>query len=132
MWDENKVLDLLKDMPQVLSDDNLFDIQKLIDDNKYWNSQKLKHDLCGIYAPFCKICDKTVLTPCAVAYIRMKIAEGMQLKMENVTSKIEHREVVVKAKPVVEERIEEVTREVVDKPSENKKIRIGVGYRKYL
>lgn len=86
MWNENEVLELLKDMPQTLSDENLLKIQKLIDDNKYWNSRELQRDLCGIYAPFCRICDKSVLTPCAVAYVRMKIAEGMELSMENVAS----------------------------------------------
>lgn len=135
MWDENKVLELLKDMPQVLSDENLCEIQKLIDDNKYWNSQKFKKDLCGIYAPFCKICDKTVLTPCAVAYVRMKIAEGMKLKMENVSHEISHPEALVKPKPVVEVKAETVLQATVEEapqPKENKKIRIGTGYRKFL
>lgn len=139
MWDENKVLDLLKEMPQVLSEENLCEIQKLIDDNKYWNSRELKMDLCGIYAPFCKICDKTVLTPCAVAYVRMKIAEGMELKMESISSEIEHTEElvvqpVVKEEPVlppmVEEVIEEEIEEVDEQPVESKKIRIGIGYKK--
>ncbi len=143
MWDENKVLELLKDMPQTLSDENLCAIQKLIDDNKYWNSLKLKKDLCGIYAPFCKICDKTVLTPCAVAYVRMKVAEGMELEMENVTSEIEHPEALLEVMPTVEETVEEeVVEEVVveepieeeiveEQPVESKKIRIGIGYRKF-
>lgn len=131
MWDENKVLELLKDMPQVLTDENLCEIQKLIDDNKYWNSQKLKKDLCGIYAPFCKICDKTVLTPCAVAYVRMKIAEGMELKMENVSNEIPCLEAIKEVEPAVEEEPEEVIEEVAE-PVETKKIRIGVGYRKFL
>lgn len=85
MWDENEVLEMLKDMPQVLTDENLLKIQKLIDDNKYWHSSELQRDLCGTYAPFCRICDKSVLTPCAVAYVRMKIAEGMEIGMENVS-----------------------------------------------
>lgn len=131
MWDENKVLELLKDMPQVLTDENLCEIQKLIDDNKYWNSQKLKKDLCGIYAPFCKICDKTVLTPCAVAYVRMKIAEGMELKMENVSNEIPCIEAVKEIEPADEKEPEEVIEEVAE-PVETKKIRIGVGYRKFL
>jgi len=131
MWDENKVLELLKDMPQVLTDENLCEIQKLIDDNKYWNSQKLKKDLCGLYAPFCKICDKTVLTPCAVAYVRMKIAEGMELKMENVSNEIPRIEAVKEIEPADEKEPEEVIEEVAE-PVETKKIRIGVGYRKFL
>lgn len=134
MWDENKVLDLLKDMPRVLSDENLCEIQKLIDDNKYWNSQTFQRDLCGIYAPFCRICDKTVLTPCAVAYVRMKIAEGMQVQMETVSSEIEHPEALFE--PVEEEPAQIAEEEVVEEEiepqvEENKKIRIGIGYKKY-
>lgn len=134
MWDENKVLELLKDMPQVLTDENLCEIQKLIDDNKYWNSQTLRRDLCGIYAPFCRICDKTVLTPCAVAYVRMKVAEGMELQMENVSSEIEHPEALFE--PIVEEvavvEEEPIVQEDEPQPEENKKIRIGIGYRKRI
>lgn len=131
MWDENKVLDLLKGMPQVLTEENLFDIQKLIDDNKYWNSRDLNMDLCGIYAPFCKICDKTVLTPCAVAYVRMKIAEGMDIKMENISSAIEHQVHPI-ARKAVEAPVKEPIIEIIEEqPQENKKIRIGVGFRKF-
>ena len=133
MWDENKVLELLKGMPHVLTYENLCDIQKLIDDNKFWNSRELKMDLCGVYAPFCKNCDKTVLTPCAVAYVRMKIAEGMQIEMENVSSQPEQT-VAEKPveKPVVEEVVvEQVAEQPVIKSAESKKIRIGVGYRNF-
>lgn len=137
MWDENKTLEVLKDMPTVLSDENLFAIQKVIDDDKYWNSKKLKQDLCGIYAPFCKMCDKSVLTPCAVAYVRMKIAEGMQLQMENVPTEIDESEIIAPV-PEVEQTIEEAEEVVEEEPVyeeqpvvESKKIRIGVGYRKF-
>ena len=133
MWDENKVLELLKDMPQVLTDENLCDIQKVIDDNKYWNGKSKKSELCGIYAPFCKICDKNVLTPCAVAYVRMKIAEGAALKMENVSSNIPHREM----SHTFEKRFVGVAQEDENNSQDqsdnvkDKKLRIGVGYRKY-
>lgn len=86
MWNENRPLELLKEMPQVLTAENLTQIQQVIDDDKFLNSQVLKKDLCGSYAPFCKNCDKSVPKPCAVAYVRMKIKEGMEVSMENIPS----------------------------------------------
>ena len=136
MWDENKVLEMLKDMPPVLTDENLLEIQKLIDDNKYWNSKELNRDLCGIYAPFCRICDKTVLTPCAVAFVRMKIAEGMRLQMENVSSEIAQPNLPEEVQSEPEEEVvsEEVPQEETtteEYADENKKIRIGIGYKRH-
>ncbi len=83
MWNEEGPLELLKNMPEVLTAENLAQIQQVIDNDKFLNSQKLRGDLCGIYAPFCKNCDKSVPKPCAVAYVRMKIKEGMEVKMED-------------------------------------------------
>ena len=129
MWDENKVLELLKDMPQVLTDENLCEIQKIMDDDRYHHKKSTKKDSCGTYAPFCKICDKNVLTPCAVAYVRMKNAEGTPLKMENYSSESEHYQALLKtAKGVGEEYKQSDSETDADG---NKKIRIGVGYRKY-
>lgn len=84
MWNENGPLELLKEMPHVLTAENLAQIQQVIDNDKFLNSQKFKSDLCGSYAPFCKNCDKTVPQPCAVAYVRMKIKEGLAVEMENI------------------------------------------------
>lgn len=114
MWNENAPLELLKDMPSVLTDENLADIQLVIDKDKYINSSEAGYDLCGSYAPFCKICDKGVSTPCAVAYVRMKIAEGMEVEMENVS-------------PVVPEEVAPVEEEPV---APKKRIRIAVARRK--
>ena len=86
MWNEQKPLELLKGMPNVLTNENLSQIQQVIDNDKFLNSQKLRGDLCGKYAPFCANCDKSVSKPCAVAYVRMKIKEGMEIKMEEVPS----------------------------------------------
>lgn len=88
MWNENGPLELLKGMPEVLTLENLAQIQQVIDNDKFLNSQKLKKDLCGSYAPFCKSCDKTVPTPCAVAYVRMKIKEGMKVQMEDIPDEV--------------------------------------------
>lgn len=125
MWDENKVLELLKDMPQILTDENLCEIQKIIDDDRYWNKRNFKKDLCDNYAPFCKYCDKTVLTPCAVAYIRMRINGGSPLRMENVASTIELPEELASA----DKKDNEINGEA--EAGKNKKVRIGIGYKKY-
>lgn len=86
MWNENGPLELLKHMPNVLTSENLSEIQQAIDNDKFLNSKRLRGDLCGRYAPFCRNCDKSVPKPCAVAYVRMKIKEGMQVQMEEVPS----------------------------------------------
>lgn len=105
MWNENRPLELLKEMPHVLTAENLTQIQAVIDDDKFLNSQVLKKDLCGTYAPFCKNCDKTVIKPCAVAFVRMKIKEGMEVTMENIAS--EAPEPVV-----VEEKVEPAPKKI--------------------
>lgn len=94
MWNEERPLDLLKHMPNVLTAENLAEIQQVIDNDKFLNSQRLRGDLCGRYAPFCKNCDKTVPKPCAVAYVRMKIKEGMEVQMEDISSEVPEETVV--------------------------------------
>lgn len=81
MWDENAPLELLKEMPKVLTIDNLSKIQEVIDKDKYLNSLQLGGDLCGKYSPFCDWCDKTVKYPCAVAYVKMMQQEGMDVEI---------------------------------------------------
>lgn len=83
MWNENAPLELLKELPSVLNEANLARIQSVIDYDKFINSAESGYDLCGSYAPFCNGCDKTVVHPCAVAYIRMKQAEGMDVQMSD-------------------------------------------------
>lgn len=113
MWNEEGPLELLKNMPHVLTAENLAQIQQVIDNDKFLNSQKLRGDLCGRYAPFCKTCDKSVPKPCAVAYVRMKIKEGMEVEMEDIPAETPEE---------IEEKQEE------KKPS--KKIRIAIARRK--
>jgi len=81
MWNSEAPLKLLSEMPAQLNIENLQQIQQLIDVNKYENSEELGRDLCGGYAPFCELCDKHVKYPCAVAYVKMKQAEGMELEI---------------------------------------------------
>ncbi len=77
MWNEKVPLELLNKMPKNLSNDDLWEIQKAINEDKFINSMVNGRDLCGEYAPFCKGCDKNGQMPCAVAYVRMKNAQGM-------------------------------------------------------
>lgn len=89
MWDENAPLELLKEMPQVLTVENLCRIQEVIDKDKYINSMERQQDLCGQYAPFCDNCDKNVQYPCAVAYVKMMQANGMNVEIEcNATDEV--------------------------------------------
>ncbi len=81
MWNEQAPLELLKNMPKNLNEDNLAQIQEVIDVDKYENSWNLNRDLCGEYAPFCNGCDKWVLHPCARAYVQMMQREGMDVTM---------------------------------------------------
>ncbi len=122
MWNEKGPLELLKEMPNVLTAENLAQIQRVIDNDKFINSQKLRADLCGKYAPFCAGCDKTVLKPCAVAYVRMKIKEGMEVQMENIPDEAPEP-------PSEIEGLEEVV-EVEPQPEPGKKIRIAIARRK--
>ena len=86
MWNENGALELLQSMPHVLTKKDLAELQQVIDNDKFLNSLKPRDELCGNYAPFCKNCDKTEESPCAVAYVRMKIKEGMEVIMEDIPS----------------------------------------------
>lgn len=80
-WNSNAPMELLSRMPQKLSKSNLEAMQKVIDNDKYLCSAMLERDLCGEYAPFCALCDRSMSTPCAVAYIRMRQAEGIKLEI---------------------------------------------------
>ncbi|MGN1103854.1 MAG: hypothetical protein ACI4QI_03170 [Candidatus Coproplasma sp.] len=112
MWDENAPLELLKEMPQILSAENLCKIQEVIDKDKYINSMERQQDLCGQYAPFCDTCDKTVQYPCAVAYVKMMQAKGMNVEIEAMPCNT----------------TEEIREELPPKTS--KKIRIAIARRK--
>lgn len=83
MWNENTPLELLKELPAVLNEANLARIQQVIDYDKFINSAECGYDLCGSYAPFCNGCDKSRQHPCAVSYVKMKQAEGMDVKLQS-------------------------------------------------
>lgn len=136
MWNENAPLELLKELPALLNEANLARIQEVIDVDKFINSSQSGYDLCGYYAPFCARCDKSVLYPCAVAYVRMKQSEGFQVEMENIPADppaiVEES---AAAENIVEEaEVEEKPQEPVEKISEEapvkRTIRIAVARRK--
>jgi hypothetical protein len=131
MWNENAPLELLKELPDVLNEANLARIQSVIDYDKFINSNECGYDLCGSYAPFCNGCDKAGSTPCAVAYIKMKQAQGYKVRIANqpapeqiveeiptMTTEEKH-EVVQEAKEKKEEKVETA-------PTKKKAIRIAV------
>lgn len=86
MWNEDRPLELLSGMPRVLTAENLAELQQVIDNDKFVNGKGLREELCGKYAPFCRHCDKSVNYPCAVAYVRMKIKEGIEISMQDIPS----------------------------------------------
>ncbi len=45
-------------------------IQAITDIDKYLISKTVDFDVCGMYAPFCKLCVKSVPNPCATAYLK--------------------------------------------------------------
>ncbi len=82
MWNSQAPLQLLLSMPNTLSKENLINLQAVIDVDKIINSQRLKRDLCGEYAPFCDFCDKSLQYPCAHAYVKMKQSEGLDVEID--------------------------------------------------
>ena len=117
MWNSQEPLKLLLSMPTQLTKENVENLQAVIDVDKIINSQKLKRDLCGEYAPFCDYCDKSVHFPCAHAYVKMKHAEGLDVEVPE--------EVYISHK-IAEEVVEEAapTEEVVEEKP--KRIRIAI------
>ena len=65
-------------------------VQAIIDVDKYLVSETVGFDVCGRYAPFCAVCNKSVTNPCANAYFRyMSLGLGTELpKIEPKTEQI--------------------------------------------
>lgn len=142
MWDENAPLELLKEMPNVLTLDNLRQIQEVIDKDKYINSLRLNGDLCGKYAPFCDTCDKSVKYPCAVSYVKMMQERGLEVEIsedampaEEVTEEEERTESVDESTPSVEEAVAIEESPIMEEQTPTaktygKKIRIAIARKK--
>ena len=58
-------------------------IQAITDVDKYLVSETVDFDVCGKYAPFCVVCDKSIANPCATAYFRYK-AMGLDAELPKV------------------------------------------------
>lgn len=63
MWDENKPGNLIRSLKY-----DAFSVQHIIDADKYVEGEKLGYDLCGSYAPFCKVCSRWADNPCVTAF----------------------------------------------------------------
>lgn len=137
MWNENAPLELLAVKSKDLTEENLSEIQGIIDWDKYINSSIMHMDLCGSYAPFCDGCDKSQKYPCALAYINMKKAEGMDITLQSETAREEEVSVgeQVAEQPIEAENLE-AEKVVEDVPVYNVqpkrigKIRIAIARRK--
>ncbi len=121
MWNSQEPLKLLLTMPTHLTGENVQNLQAVIDVDKMLNSQRLKRDLCGEYAPFCDFCDKSVRYPCAHAYVKMKHAEGLDVEVPEEVYNSFKLEETEKEIAVAEETVSEA---VVEAPK--KRIRIAV------
>lgn len=77
IWNDSAPMELLSRMPSKLTKESLGAIQNVIDRDKYICSMAYNRDLCGSYAPFCALCDKSGKFPCAIAYLKMKNKEGL-------------------------------------------------------
>ncbi len=140
MWNENTPLELLKELPAVVNEANLARLQEVIDYDKFINSTELGYDLCGQYAPFCEGCDKSLPYPCAVSYIKMKQAEGMDVKIqsevEEALSENCEEEAPAEEQPCeecAEQQAEEQAAEepVCEEQPAKKYIRIAIARRRY-
>ena len=55
-------------------------VQAVTDVDKYLASEGFGIDLCGRYAPFCAVCDKSEPFPCGQAYLRLRAVENFSTK----------------------------------------------------
>lgn len=128
MWDMTAPLKLLESMPAKLTAENLKTVQAVIDVDKYKNSAERNADLCGEYAPFCALCDKQGSYPCAVAFVKMKQSEGMEIEIADQSPEPEV------AEEAAEEAVyEEPIAEEEPAPEEQKpvrRIRIAIARRR--
>ena len=97
MWNSEAPLKLLKYMPDRLTREHLKDLQVVIEKDRL-KENKNDEENCDDYAPICSYCDKNVAYPCAVAYIKMKQAEGMPVEIDNEITKNTIRIAIAKRK----------------------------------
>ena len=114
-WNSNAPLELLSQMPKRLTNENLEKIQAVIDNDKMICGIMMGKEVCGEYAPFCDLCNRSLDTPCAVAYIKMLQAEGYDYELP-----LSENEFVFEEEEFVDEEPVEVTEtvEVYEEPYE--------------
>lgn len=81
MWNSEAPLKLLKYMPDRLTRVHIKDLQAVIEKDRIV-ANKSDNENCHDYAPICSYCDKSAQYPCAIAYIKMKQAEGMSIDID--------------------------------------------------
>lgn len=133
MWDSNAPLQLLNSMPEKLEDEHLEKLQLLFEADKYKNQLINGADLCGtgMYAPFCFGCNKAGKYPCAVAYINLKKAEGMDVEIVGSEEQATSDDA---ADDAVGDTFSDasVSKDEPDKNPEKTKIRIAIARKKIL
>lgn len=97
MWNKEAPLKLLKYMPERLSRVHLKDLQAVIEEDKILQD-KTDREACQDYSPICRYCDKSSQYPCALAYIKMKQAEGMRVDIDYTETKYAIRIAIAKRK----------------------------------
>ena len=68
----NERMALMGDYFDELGSDDICFIQSVADLDKYLACEGLGTDLCGRYAPFCSVCDKSLPYPCGRACVKYK------------------------------------------------------------
>lgn len=117
MWDSNSPMQLLQSMPKKLTKENLEKLQLVLDADKYKNSLVSGFDLCGMYAPFCRGCQKTSIYPCAIAYVNMMRANGMDVEIDARPVLAQDNIAVEEQQPVAEPEVR-VEESVISEPEE--------------
>lgn len=142
-WNNAYAFKVLADMPTKLNAKNLEFLQSEIDKDKLATSIEMNRDLCGDYAPFCAFCDKKIKYPCAVALIKCKQAEGLQLEIAVTEDELppdgrEQTEEAVEAAKAETVKVAEsgentelLAEEEPVKEKNQKKIRIAIAKRKH-
>lgn len=117
MWDSNSPMQLLQSMPKKLTKENLEKLQLVLDADKYKNSLVSGFDLCGMYAPFCRGCQKTSIYPCAIAYVNMMRVNGMDVEIDARPVLAQDNIAVEEQQPVAEPEVR-VEESVISEPEE--------------
>ena len=81
MWNNEKPLKFLMSLPDKIGRESLKRLQSIIDEDRSLNREESDIEICGRYAPFCKFCDKTMLYPCAMSYVKLQQNDGLCIEV---------------------------------------------------